>query len=285
MKEGTTMQSLLRDDEERLRNTLRANESVDKSRELLTDTLDEELGSLLLRYNAACAPDRMRQALAESMTAVLRDCLELLKAGGAEKDVPRRELSGWAVLLLLLSAAAAAAGLLLVGRLPVVGICCAAAAVIAAFAAGLGWFRKREVAVRPTVDPERVWATLRRSGETVDRKIDEFCARAVEWTAARPGREEDLPGWEELQLFGDLLEALYADNGDFALRQLRKVLPCLLELGIETEDLRADNADLFEILPSRNPGMTLRPALKAGERLLLPGRATGRADGAQEAAR
>ena len=278
MTETTTMQSLLEADEERLLRTLQANERVDKNRDLFAETVNEELGSLLLRYNAACSPDRMRQALAESLTATARDCLAMLKAGGAEKEESRREMSAWASLLLLLSVAAAAAAVLLIDRMRLVALACAAGAVIAAFLAGRFWFRKREVRVRATLDPDKVWMTVKRTGETMDRKIDEFCERAAEWTASQTAPGADTLGQEELQLFGDLLEALYAENGDFALRQLRKIRPCLRELGVETVDYSSDSADLFEVFPSKTPGLTLRPALTAGERLLLSGRATGQAD-------
>ena len=107
--ENTSLQALLREDEDRLLHTLRANESIEKSRDKSVETLSEELSSLLLRYNAACAPDRMRQALADCLAATARDTLGLLKAGGADKEVSRRESSGWAALLLMFAVAAAAA--------------------------------------------------------------------------------------------------------------------------------------------------------------------------------
>ena len=39
-------------------------------------------------------------------------------------------------------------------------------------------------------------------------------------------------------------------------------------------DYSDDTAELVELLPSRNPTMTQRPALLAGEKLLLSGKAT-----------
>lgn len=271
--EGTSMQSLLEADEERLRHTLRASDSIEKSRDRSIDTLSEELGSLLLRYNAACAPDRMRQALADCLTATARDSLALLKAAGAEKETARRESSGWGLVLLLVAVIGAAAAVLLVERLRLVGTLCAAAAVIAAFLAGRLWFKERSVTARPTLDPEALWLGLRRSSETMDQKIEDFCARAGEWTV-RPESGSAALSEEELRLFGDLLEALYADNGDFALRKLQQLRPCLRALGVETEDYSADHAEDFELFPSKRPGLTLRPALKTGDRLLLEGRAT-----------
>ena len=277
--EKTSMQALLQADEERLRNTLRANDSIEKSREHSLDTLNEEFGNLLLRYNAACGSDRMRQALADCVTATARDSLALLKAAGAEKETPRRESSGWAMLLLLVAVIAAAAGVLLLESIRLAGILCAAAAVIAAFAAGRLWFRRQEVTVRPTLDPDALWLGVKRTGETMDLKIDAFCERAAEWAQEREKADAgEALDEDTLRLFGDLLEALYAENGDFALRQLKKIRPCLRALGIEPVDFDGDNADLFELFPSKKPGVTLRPALQAGDRLLLAGRATEQAD-------
>ena len=273
--EKTSLSGLLREDEDRLRHALQAGESIEKDSARSVALLQEEVGSLLLRYNAACAPDRMRQALADCVAAAARDSLALLKAAGAEKEEGRRESSGWAMLLLLLAAVAAAAGVLLLEEIRLAGILCAAAAVILAFAAGRLWFRRREVHVRPTLDSEALWLGLQRVSETMDQKIESFCDRADEWAApAAPGASELHE--EEIQLFGELLEALYAENGEFALRQLEKLRPCLRSLGVETVDFSAENAALFERMPSKRPDQTLRPALVAGEKLLLPGRATER---------
>ena len=46
--EDTSMRELLQADEDALRKTLRANRSVDKSREAVAETLREELGTMLL---------------------------------------------------------------------------------------------------------------------------------------------------------------------------------------------------------------------------------------------
>lgn len=275
--ENTSIQALLQSDGERVQYALKAGDSVERDREQSLKLLDEELSSLLLRYNAACAPDRMRQALADCLAATARETLALLRAAGAETVQGRRESSGWAVLLLLLAVAAGAAGGLLAGSARLAGVLCAAGAVILAFLAGRLWFRPRSVTARPTLDPEALWRGLQRTGETMDRKIEAFCQRAADW-APLPAHSAEGPGEEELRLYGELLEALYAQNGDYALRQLEKLRPCLRAMGLETADYTGDNAALFELLPSKRPGQTLRPALLMGERLLLPGRATEQTD-------
>ena len=84
---------------------------------------------------------------------------------------------------------------------------------------------------------------------------------------------------ESLKLVGDLLEALYADNGDYALRQLRQLTPWLRRQGVEVVDYGADSAELFELLPTKKAAATQRPALVADGKLLLVGRATEHIDG------
>ena len=79
----------------------------------------------------------------------------------------------------------------------------------------------------------------------------------------------------------DLLEGLYSENGDYSLRQLKKLLPYLRRRGIETQDYDGANAAAFELLPTRRESRTMRPAIYAGDKLLLPGRAAEHVDEAR----
>ena len=273
--EQTSMLDLLQADEEALRKTLRANRSVDKSREACAETLREELGTLLLRYNAACAEERTRQAVADGLTATARDALDLLLAGEVERETPRRRVNAWAVVLLLGALLCGAGALLLIARLPAAGYACLAGTLLCGFLAGRFWFTAREDTVRAVVDPEAVWFALKKTAETMDRKLDEIAAVEREQTEkGAAGASTGPMSREELSLFSDLLEALYAANGPFALRQLGKIPAFLEKQGVALADYGDDTAELFELLPSRNPAMTQRPALLAGDKLLVSGRAT-----------
>ena len=270
------MEALLAQDEDTLRTTLRAGASVDKDRAKCVETLQNELGTLLLRYNAACAPDRTRQALADSMSAVARDTLGFLKAADAEIETGKRESSPWAPLLMMLAVILAAAALLIFrAAWPLMAGC--AAALVLAFLAGRLWWKERRVQARATLDPEALVSALRRSCETMDRKIDEFCDKSQAWAdeekAAGKTDAQPLSG-DALRLFGDLLEALYADSGELALKRLRQLPGYLHALGVEIEDYDGSNAEHFEFFPSRRGASTQRPALLADNRLLLSGRAT-----------
>ena len=278
--EEIRLSALLKADEEKLRETLKADRSIEKSREKSVETLGNELGELLLRYNAACGADRLRQSAADALTASVQDALRLLLAARADRETAPRRVRAGGVLVLLAAVLFAAAAVLLLPAQPLVAAVGAGVAVICAFAAGRLWYGERRVTVRAAVDPDEAWNTFRKTVETMDRKLGEFSAQAAVWEKETRGTGAAAGGLsqEDLKLFGDLLEALYGDNGDFALRQLKKLRSYLRGRGVGLVDYSPEHADLFELFPSRHPGLTQRPALLADKKLLLIGRATEKAD-------
>ena len=275
--EQATMTALLKAEEETARNQLRADALIDRNRRQSADRLNELLGEVLLRYNAAHSGDSRRQALADGMTAAVQDMLPLLTAGTAFKEVPRRKVRTGGVVFLLLAVICALVCVLLVRDYFPVGCAFLALAAVCGFLAGFLWHGEREVAVHAGLDPELVWKTLLKTVETMDRKTDEILEQ--ENTPAADGNAGAHAGAvlsdpEALQLFGDLLEGLYSGNGDFALRQLRKLQPWLAARGIETRDYAPDTAEMFDLLPTKNQPATLRPALLADGKLAAAGKAT-----------
>ena len=273
------MQALLAADEEKVTNTLRANIAVDKSRERCVETLRTELGEMILRYNADCSDDVLQQAVADSMTAAVRDSMEFLLAGAMETKRGERRTRAGAPLLLILAIAVCAAGIFLLREQAVMEYVvygCLAAAVLLAFVAGRIWYKERDVAASLSLDPDAVWYTMKRTAETMDRKLREFAerAKALETKNAEAEKEKLPLTQEELALFGDMLESLYADSGEYALRQIRKLIPFLKERGVELVEYSSSTKDLFELFPTKNAAATLRPAILWNNRLLLIGRAT-----------
>ena len=114
----------------------------------------------------------------------------------------------------------------------------------------------------------------------MDRKIETFCQQLAAWEAERDASAADGESMspEELQLIADLLEGLYSENGDYSLRQMKKLLPYLQSRGIEIADYDGSDPAAFELLPTKREGRTLRPAIYAGDKLLLPGRAAEHVD-------
>ena len=277
-----TMSGLLKADEEKIRNELKADAAFDKNRKQSAVRLDDAFSKMLLRYNAACTDDPVRQAVADCQTAAVRDMLALLTAGTAQKEISKRRFRTGGVIALLMAVIFALVAVLLVKEYYPVGCILIGIAALCAFLAGRLWYGEREVRVRAGLDPEAVWRTLKKTTDTIDRKTEEFLDLSKGWqqeaaAAAAPAAAASL-NEESLKMIGDLLEALYAENGDYALRQLKQLLPWLRRQGIEVKDYSAETAELFELLPTKKASSTQRPALVSGDKLLLVGRATEHID-------
>lgn len=276
-----TMSGLLKADEEKIRNELKADAAFDKNRKQSAVRLDDSFSKLLLRYNAACTDDPVKQAVADCQTAAVRDMLPLLTAGTAQKEISKRRFRTGGVIALLIAVIFALISVLLVRDYYLVGCAMIALAAVCAFLAGRLWYGEREVRVRAGLDPEIVWRTLKKTTETMDRKTAEFLGLYKGWQqeaeTAAPASSSVLDP-ESLKLVGDLLEALYAENGDYALRQLKQLLPWLRRQGIDVKNYSTDTAELFELLPTKKASATQRPALVSEGKLLLVGRATEHVD-------
>ena len=279
--DSVNMSSLLLAEEDKIRTELKADSAIDQNRRQSVDRLNEVLDSVLLRYSAANAGDRKRQAVADCQAAAVRDMLGLLLAGTARKEIEKRRFRVGGVICLLLAVIFGLIAALLIRDYYPAGCILMAAAVLFGFLAGRLWYGEREVRVHAELDADVVWKTLKKTMETMDRKSEEYLAQEETWLRERtdtasPASASRDP--ETLRLLGDLLEALYAGNGDYALRQLKKLLPWLRQQGIEAVDYSPESADLFELLPTKRASATQRPALVSGETLLLAGRATEHVD-------
>ena len=279
--DSVNMSSLLLAEEDKIRTELKADSAIDQNRRQSVDRLNEVLDSVLLRYSAANAGDPKRQAVADCQAAAVRDMLGLLLAGTARKEIEKRRFRVGGVICLLLAVIFGLISALLIRDYYLPGCILMAAAVLFGFLAGRLWYGEREVRVHAELDADVVWKTLKKAMETMDRKSEEYLAQEETWVreqkdTASPASASRDP--ETLRLLGDLLEALYADNGDYALRQLKKLLPWLRQQGIEAVDYSPETADLFELLPTKRSSATQRPALVSGETLLLAGRATEHVD-------
>ena len=277
--ETVTMEQLLKAEEEKIRGEIRADTTIDQDRTQSVSRLKETLAQVLLRYNAANSGNQTRQAIADSMTAAIQDACGFLLASTAEKEISKRPLRAGAIISLLCSIICCLSSLLLFGQKMsfLIGCILMVLAIFLAFLSGRLWYGEREVQVRTGLDDDTVWKTLRKTSATMDRKIDRLCEleeARIQEARNSAGETRQKISAEELNLLGDLLEGLYSENGEFSLRQLRKIKPYLQRQGIELEDYAANNAEFFEILPSKKGAATLRPALLEGETLLLAGKAT-----------
>ena len=277
--ETVTMEQLLKAEEEKIRGEIRADTTIDQDRTQSVSRLKGTLAQVLLRYNAANSGNQTRQAIADSMTAAIQDACGFLLASTAEKEISKRPLRAGAIISLLCSIICCLSSLLLFGQKLsfLFGCILMVLAIFLAFLSGRLWYGEREVQVHTGLDDDTVWKTLRKTSATMDRKIDRLCEledARIQEARNSAGETRQKISAEELNLLGDLLEGLYSENGEFSLRQLRKIKPYLQRQGIELEDYAANNAEFFEILPSKKGAATLRPALLEGETLLLAGKAT-----------
>ncbi len=273
----TTLEGLLKEEEEKLRNELRADESVDKNRSQSVKRLSDTLSRILLRYNAAWSDDKVRQASADCTAASVREAFSLLTASTAQEEDSGRSFRPGALIALLMAVICALLAALLIRKNFLIGCILIGGAAVLAFLAGRFWLAERKTKIRVGIDPDAVWKTLARTAATMDQRIDELCSQISTWesearAAEAAGREISIDP-EELQLFSGLLEALYADNGEYALRQLKKLKPYLRQAGVEVRDYSPQDAELFELLPTKKDTCTLRPALLTDGVLLLTGRA------------
>ena len=279
--DSVNMSSLLQAEENKIRTELRADSTIDQNRRQSVDRLNEVLDRVLLRYSAANANDRKRQAVADCQAAAVRDMLGLLLAGTARKDIEKRRFRVGGVICLLLAVIFGLISALLIRDYYLPGCILMAAAALFGFLAGRLWYGEREVRVHAELDADVVWKTLKKAVETMDRKSEEYLAQEETWSREQTDASFTASAsWspETLRLLGDLLEALYAQNGDYAIRQLKKLLPWLHQQGIEAVDYSPETADLFELLPTKRASATQSPALVSGETLLLAGRATEHVD-------
>ena len=279
--DSVNMSSLLQAEENKIRTELRADSAIDQNRRQSVDRLNEVLDRVLLRYSAANANDRKRQAVADCQAAAVRDMLGLLLAGTARKGIEKRRFRVGGVICLLLAVIFGLISALLIRDYYLPGCILMAAAALFGFLAGRLWYGEREVRVHAELDADVVWKTLKKAVETMDRKSEEYLAQEETWSREQTDASFTASAsWnpKTLRLLGDLLEALYAQNGDYAIRQLKKLLPWLHQQGIEAVDYSPETADLFELLPTKRSSATQRPALVSGETLLLAGRATEHVD-------
>ena len=250
-----------------------------------------EVDRLLYRYNAECEEDELRECaagMAEAVKAVcaLTDSVKEIKVW--ERTLPaaygRKKES-------LLPMAAAGCGSMAVGVLLAVflhpfGIILSSILPSVAFIAGavllfltgrkLGQGKavpeKRETErhTESILDEDRVYRYLRASVMVMDRRLDEL-AGELRFREAENGAEGegDLSD-TQVALYSDLLEALYSEDGEFALERLKNLTYYLHSLGIELEEYSEKNEEFFDRMPGAGT-LTIRPALVRGGILLKKG--------------
>ena len=172
--------------------------------------------------------------------------------------------------------ASAGAGLALAAWMLIIGQ--SAAAVLGLVSAGLGvgqaWLRR---------DGDAAGYRARTRVNVYDlMRMTDRLTQAMEDSLAQAGQEQQtLPGAGRAELTGDMLtpvqmlmEAVYTQDGDYALKAAPQLANALNEQGVELVEYSPEHRDWFELFPGTEDGLTIRPALVKEGKLLARGQAT-----------
>lgn len=91
--------------------------------------------------------------------------------------------------------------------------------------------------------------------------------------AALPADAPRVTG-ELLQPIQMLMEAVYTEDGDYALKAAPQIVAALNEMGVRLVEYSPETRDYFDLFPGTEPDLTIRPAVLQGERVLARGQAT-----------
>ena len=124
-------------------------------------------------------------------------------------------------------------------------------------------------------DAEKVYRSLILTALVIDQNLEQK-AKDLIWEKRRAQDASGISGLDAggIELMGDLLEAAYSHDGEYALEKASDVRYFLHQQGVELVDWSEETAQLFDRLPSDRNG-TIRPALVKDGRLLKKGLAGG----------
>ncbi len=285
------MQDYLEQDREQLSESLRQAGTAEKAAEVL----HKELDYLLLRHNEQCSIPAERDAaaymiqslqLAVPFVDTIGETRVWERTDNVRKDAAKK-MSKWQLALLAGTAVCLAGALgISIGQMKQVSL--SGVILLLAFMAGgtvCAFFlgsrqpkkagrndeRQQQVEVRP--DTEKIVRQLRTAILAIDRNLLEV-GREEAFEQSRAQAEAvhagDPAEWELLSGF---LEALYSEDGQYALDQCGQVRHYLHRRGIETVDYSEETKAMFDFLPSMEAG-TIRPALVSGGKVLKKGLAS-----------
>ena len=285
--QSMNIQEYLEQDKEKFLSAL----AQGKTPERAVPVINEEIDRVIYRYNADCTDDELRtcaSGMAEAVKAAcaLTDSVKEIKVwertlpGAYEKkkeSVITCAAAGGGCLGLgvLLAVLLHPFGVLLPSILSSVSFVAGAAVL---FLAGKRWGKKDSTVYRPEtekqtesrIDEDKVYRYLKAAAMVMDRHLAELAEELhylkLQGSATGDGELSDT----EMTLFGDLLEALYCMDGEFALERLKGLSYYLHSRGIELADYSEQTSDCFDRMPG-DTIHTIRPALLRDGEVLKKG--------------
>jgi len=240
------------------------------------DCLGRTLERLRIDARAEADSPALRRETDRLFEAARQAALLMMSVTEADISVRPRLPTRKDKLIQALPWASAGVGLLLAGWMLFIGQ--NAAAVAGLVSAGLGvmqaWLRR-------DADTAGMQARTRVNVYELMRMTDRL-TQAMEDALSQAGQEQaSLPGAGRAELTGDLLtpvqmlmEAVYTQDGGYALKAAPQLISALNEQGVELVDFSEEHRDWFEMFPGTEPNLTIRPALVKEGRLLARGQAT-----------
>ncbi len=135
--------------------------------------------------------------------------------------------------------------------------------------------RKAEV----LVDAEAAWQALYAAGLTIDHSLSEI-GQELEAMKRKTGPDDAVLTKDQTELYAQMLEASYAEDGEDALQAVESLKFHLHRIGVELVDSQKEHPDWFETLPAsqdllRDGRGLIRPAMVCKGKLLKKGLAAG----------
>ena len=287
------MLDYLEKDREKIVNDL----TLARNPEKAGSVIEAELDRLLYNYNEDCDQEDGRAAASYMLQSVrtsapLVDSIGEARLWERDGDMVGEEKKGLpkkSILLLLIGIAASVLALLMglddrLGALNVIGewtkFIALAIGVIALFLAGFFAGRPTKLKgekLRQTeliIDPDKIYRSLRNVIISIDRNLDQVVSDARGKGSGTKFVEESGVDSAQIELFSNLLEAVYSEDGDMALSKMAGVKFYLHKKGIDVIDYSEETAGFFDVMPSPEKA-TVRPALMLNGDLLKKGLATG----------
>jgi len=132
--------------------------------------------------------------------------------------------------------------------------------------------RRLGVAARPKINVYEMLRMIDRLMEAIEDALEKS-AQEIK-AAEEPSCEALTMGGDVLEAFQMLLEAAQTKDGEYALKAVPGLRSALLAQGIEAVDYCEEKKEWFDLYPGTEGGLTIRPALMLGGKMIRRGQAT-----------
>lgn len=257
---------------EALERELNACEDVKAAADCLGRTLER------LRIDARAEADTpaLRRETDRLFEAAKQAALLMMSVTEADISMDSQPLTRREKLIQALPWASAAAGLLLAGWMVIIGQ--SAAAALGLVSAGLGvgqaWLKRGDDTAGLRARTRVNVYELMRMTDRLTQAMDDSLSQAMQEQAALPGASKTELTGDVLMPVQMLMEAVYTQDGDYALKAAPQLVNALNEQGVELVEYSPEHRDWFEMFPGTEDGLTIRPALVKEGKLLARGQAT-----------